>query len=77
MKKGANEKDKTIVEILLDFTLPPPVYGFHLTTKGDAVSRTLKGVRSIEPHPHGVLITGHEGGSWVINHSSIKYWVEE
>lgn len=69
--------NKKIVELLLDFTLPPPVYGYHLTTNRDKEQRTIKFVTEINRHPDGLEVISVEGNRYVIATSSIKFYVED
>ena len=69
-------KDKKIVEVQLDFTLPPPIYGFHLTVDPSKAQRTIKLVNALERHKDGieVILPEHR---FVVAWSSVKFYVEE
>lgn len=69
--------DKKIVELHLDFTLPPPIYGYHVTTDSNRVGRTTKLVGDIKELPRGYSITSVEGNKINVSNASVKYWVEE
>jgi hypothetical protein len=68
---------KKIVELQMDFTLPPPIYGFWVTTQPEKTNRQIKLVKSLEHHHHGIEVESVEGNKYVIAHSSVKYYVEE
>jgi hypothetical protein len=70
-------KNKNIVELQMDFTLPPPIYGYHLTTDPTKAGRQIKVVKEILQHPHGMEVIGTEGNKYIISHSSIKFYIEE
>ena len=72
-----HKEDKKIVELLLDFTLPPPIYGYHLTTNSEKEQRTIKFVKQINRHADGMEVISVEGNRYVISNSSIKFYVEE
>jgi len=74
---SAGYKNKKIVELQLDFTLPPPVYGFHVTLNPAQAQRTIKLVREINTHPNGLEVVSIEGTRWVVAWSSVKFFVEE
>lgn len=69
-------KDKKIVELQLDFTLPPPVYGYHLTTDSSKAQRTIKLVSGLERHKDGIEVVVGDT-RWVVAWSSVKFYVEE
>lgn len=69
--------NKKIVELQMDFTLPPPIYGFHLTINPAKVGRTIKLVKELRRHKDGIEVESVEGNIYVIAHSSVKYYVEE
>lgn len=69
--------NKKIVELQMDFTLPPPIYGYHLTTKAERAARTIKVVKELRRHKDGIEVESVEGNIYVISKSSIKYYVEE
>jgi hypothetical protein len=71
------EVPKEIVHLLIDFTLPPPVYGYELTTKKDKAERTIKYVKSISKAEGAVIVISAEGIEYNIPVSRVQYWQEE
>jgi hypothetical protein len=71
------EIQKEIVHMLIDFTLPPPVYGYELTTKKDRAERTIKYVKSISKREGAVIVISAEGIEYNIPVSRVQYWQEE
>ena len=76
-KEMRDNKEKTIVELQMGFSLPPPIYGFHLTTKPEQANGTIKMVRELNRHPDGVEVVSIEGNRYVVSRASIKFYVEE
>ena len=71
------EIQREIVHILIDFCLPPPIYGYELTTKKDKAERTIKYVQSISKAEGAVIVTSAEGIRYNIPASRVQYWQEE
>jgi len=69
--------ETTITHILLDFQLPPPIYGEELTTYPSKAERTIKYVNSISKVEGGVIVKSAEGIEYHIPQYRIKYWREE
>lgn len=72
-----SKKEKSWKEAQLAFTLPPPVYGYHLSTDAGAASKQIKIVSSILDVPGGIKITALTGEAWVVPTAQIKFLVEE
>lgn len=72
-----SKQDKKIVELVIDFTMPPPIYGYHLTTNKGKEQRTIKFVKEINRHRDGLEVISEEGNRYVIATSSIKFYVED
>jgi hypothetical protein len=70
-------KNKNIIELQMDFTLPPPIYGYHLTIDPTKAGRQIKVVKEISKHPDGFQVVALEGNTYIISHSSIKFYIEE
>ena len=68
---------KSISELHIDFTLPPPIYGYHLTTRVERTNKQIKLVSELNRHKDGIEVVSTEGNRYVIAHSSVKYYVEE
>lgn len=66
-----------IFHVLLDFQLPPPIYGYELTTDPNRAERTIKLVRSIKAVEGGIVITAIEGQEYNIPLTRVQYWREE
>jgi len=75
--EDAGYMGKRINEAQLDFTLPPPIYGYHLTTNPEGGGRQIKVVKAIHPHPHGIRVVALEGQEYIVSWSSIKFYREE
>lgn len=71
------EIQKEIVHILVDFTLPPPIYGYELTTKADRAERTIKLVKSITHTEGAVIVTSIEGNKYIVPIGRVQYYQEE
>ena len=69
-KMMQDNKEKTIVELQMGFSLPPPIYGFHLTTKPEQANGTIKMVRELNRHPDGVEVVSVEGNRYVVSRAS-------
>lgn len=73
----AGINNKKIVELQMDFTLPPPIYAYHITVKPEKTQRTIKLVKEINRHRDGIEVVSVEGNRYVVSGASIKYYVEE
>lgn len=76
MSKRATE-EKTVYELLIDFTLPPPIYGYHLTTHPWRAERTIKLVKSIGKVEGGIIVTALTEETYIIPAPRVQYWREE
>jgi len=77
-----SEVEKWIVpgslkEVLLDFTLPPPIYGYHLTIVPDREERTIKLVKRLDMSSGYLTVEAKEGQVYTIPPYRIKYWRNE
>lgn len=68
-------KSVNIEEMLIDHTLPPPIYGCCLTIKPSRATRQIKLVKAIHTHPLGVRVEGLGGEEYIVSNASIKYMV--
>ena len=67
----------SVKEVLLDFVLPPPIYGNHITTVPDRAERTIKLVASLKLISGFLHVTALEGQNYTIPMDNIKYWRNE
>jgi hypothetical protein len=68
---------RSIKEILVDYTLLPPIYGDHITTLADRAERTIKLVSGIERVGDVFSITAVEGQKYFVHISRVKFWRDE
>lgn len=71
------EIQKEIVHMLIDYTLPPPIYGYELTTKKDKAERTIKYVQSITHGEGAVIVISAEGQEYIIPIGRVQYYQQE
>lgn len=60
------KSNKSYSEAALAFTLPPPIYGSHITIVPERASKQIKLVAAITGVPEGITIQSLEGGIFLV-----------
>ena len=74
MSKDKKAAPGPYTELHIDFTVPPPIYGDHLTIIPERAQRTVKLVSKIECDDGIFFVTSVEGVTYAIPQARVKFF---